>query len=401
MECMVDIHESGFLKNITSIYVGNNQVVPFSVKVRENSIYVFAVVPIDLEAKKEAVSFDCNSLPAHPILHTKVYATNHVSIFQCGENLMVNKGDNLIFTVNEMKESNVSYSYDVTNHLDCQYQENMFLDAFRNERNITNGVIAVFNGNENRERALEWATYHNLVGFDHIFLYFNEPWNNGMDEYKRDYITWVPFAAKVNNGGLSWEIFRIAGMTDMFWNARFLGMKWLLNIDIDEYFWFDSEYDNSTDPVKSYLGAFQNSSKVGIHLNSISYGANRSIEYDQHVPRENCTILDYVFRQKIDVRRVQWDRLKMIANIQSDQLQGLTHHGCHEGFRNKVCPTYRELPSIARINHYKKPEYGVFNKTKETIQGLDQIENDFSLFNRYKLKLEQKLRMERRMSIPS
>lgn len=71
----------------------------------------------------------------------------------------------------------------------------------------------------------------------------------------------------------------MAGMTDIFWKAKYLQIKWLLNADIDEYLWLNSTIENDK-PIQSYLSNFDNNfTRHGIHLNSIPYGLNVSINY--------------------------------------------------------------------------------------------------------------------------
>ena len=95
-----------------------------------------------------------------------------------------------------------------------------------------------------RQATIQWATYHHLLGVEHIWIYINEPWYNGMDMPYRDYITWIPYNMNIYNypnftkfpgDQIYMECFRGASQTDAIWRARQAGMDWIAMIDIDEY----------------------------------------------------------------------------------------------------------------------------------------------------------------------
>lgn len=380
--CMRQIH-NGFLKN-ASVFYSKGMIFPYALKVINDKQYVFTITPT--YTNKKQYFFHCNENVADVF-----YEIQYVTIFECQNKTKENKEKmNFVVQSNEKSPtSNVSYSFNLNELLNCWFSEKKYLDELKSKKKIKTAAIAVYKGRT--RRAYEWAVYHNLIGFDHIFFYVNQEWGN-QENFKGNFITWTPFSANVAGlGGMSWDVFRIAGMTDIFWKARYLEIEWLFNADIDEYIWFNSTMDKKIKPIQSYLSQFNNSfNKQGIHLNSIPYGSNASIRYEAKQPPSqffNKSIFNFVYREKGNVCNLRWQRMKMIAYIKSKQLHGLSTHGCHRGYRHG-CQLLRANPNSLRINHYKNPEYGVFN-TLKNVRTLNELTEDSDLRDRYSLLIEE------------
>lgn len=379
IRCMNEIH-NGYLRNASHLYE-NDMFFPYALKVIDGKKYVFTITPTSTD--KRQYSFRCNENLAGTI-----YEIQYVTIFEC-YNTTTTTVDELNFSVHSTENSNVSYSFNLDVLLNCWHHEKKFLEELKSSKNIESAAIAVYKGRS--KRALEWAVYHNLIGFDHIFLYVNQPWANEED-FKENFITWIPFSTNIGRvGGMSWDVFRIAGMTDIFWKARYLQIKWLLNADIDEYVWYNTSFDINKKPIQTYLDQFNNNfTKQGIHLNSIPYGSNASIRYEaKQTPSQfyNKSIFNFVHREKGNISNLRWQRMKMIAYIKSKKLHGLSTHGCHKGYKRE-CQVLRPKPDSLRINHYKNPEYGVFN-TFQNVRNLNELTKDTDLRDRYSSKIEE------------
>ena len=203
---MKKIHNS-FLNNAKTLYY-NGKIFPYALKVISGEQYVFTVTPTF--TKKKNFVFYCNENLADVF-----YETQYITIFKC-QNTTIPNEEKISFYVNGIQNSlasNVSYSFNLNELLKCWHSEKEYLDELKSTKNIKYAAVAVYNGRT--KRAFEWAVYHNLIGFDHIFIYVNQAWENNED-LGENFITWIPFSANIGNGRNLWEVFRMAGMTDAF-----------------------------------------------------------------------------------------------------------------------------------------------------------------------------------------
>lgn len=370
------------MKNAKKLYY-NGTIFPYAFKVINGIQYIFTITPTFTD--KRNYMFQCNENQAKLF-----YEAQYITIFECQNTTRTNK-EKLGFHVNGNQNSlatNVSYSFNLNELINCWHFEKEYLDELKSRKNIKYAAIAVFKGRT--KRALEWAVYHNMIGFDHIFLYVNQAWEeNYLGE---NFITWIPFSTSLGKGGNLWEVFRMAGMTDIFWKAKYLQIDWLLNADTDEYLWLNSTMDIYEKPIESYLRQLDNNfTRQGIQLNSIPFGHNVS-KHDKKntfLHFHNKSLMNFIYREKGNVCSHAWKRVKMIAFIKSKELHGLSHHGCTRGPKPKHgCRPIKANANVARINHYKKPEHGVFDR-KAGVRTQNEIMKDTDLRDRYAFRIEK------------
>jgi len=83
-----------------------------------------------------------------------------------------------------------------------------------------------------------------LIGFDHAWIYVNEPWDDGKDlPQSVDILTFIPYNIKASNfkGNIRAhmstpfaDVFRIVSQNDALWRARRMGLEWMAFPDLDE-----------------------------------------------------------------------------------------------------------------------------------------------------------------------
>ena len=83
-----------------------------------------------------------------------------------------------------------------------------------------------------------------MVGFDHVWMYVNEPWEYGKDVPSLDFVTFIPYNNKVQdftgkpnstiqvNNIPYTEVFRVASQNDALWRAKRLGLDWMAFPDL-------------------------------------------------------------------------------------------------------------------------------------------------------------------------
>ena len=142
-------------------------------------------------------------------------------------------------------------------------------------------------------------------------------------------------------------------MNDALWRAKRLGIDWIATIDLDEYVVVNNGI--SLNALPQY---FQNKSEIGISkktaikMNSIPFGNNAS-DAEQGVKKELS--LDYEYRRNISIDDYPMNRLKLFLN--PAHAKGVNTHYLGGGPRRRILPA---KASKLRVNHYRRPEKGVF-----------------------------------------
>jgi len=320
----------------------------------------------------------------------------------------------------------VEYTYNITKIDQCE-REDIRQHEGRGLR-PTIGIHAVFIGD--RHKALEWAAYHHLIGFDHVWLYVNDDWNHGKDLVHRDYITWIPYHYQLSayhyqrpRGHDPKEVFRAAGQVDGLWRAKRMGLDWISFMDVDEYIRLDSPVLSSSssgtsndtfaaslqafgpgvsvsdiETLPKYLTVFKE--KMGekylaLRTNSIFFGrgpeekpttptTDNNIKNSTTTDNNNCQQLskpldiDYVWRQHGDVGKHELTRYKMIVDV-SCALMVYIHY-----LKGSACPgkgIWNPNAKDLRHNHYKQAQRGVYGTAP------DKVERDTSMVDRYREQL--------------
>ena len=232
-----------------------------------------------------------------------------------------------------------------------------------------------------RQMALQWAEYHHLIGADHIWIYVNEDWNDAQDLPQREYISWIPFSHNLYNyknftrphHDSPIEFFRMATQVDSIWRARRMGLEWLSLTDVDEYIEVVRSHgkNNATDiptidALAHYMKRWTASDPSwkkwgGIQLNSIPFGRNREVE-----PNEKKELrMDYVWRE--DGNPKDFPRARWKAIIDPQKVIAFYIH--YVAGSTVPLPTktglYLAQADELRINHYKKPDSGVYWKNRK------------------------------------
>ena len=135
--------------------------------------------------------------------------------------------------------------YKLNKFLECEQNDIAWFAETRNRagtRPIKTGITTSFSGG--REEALEWAVYCHLIGFDHVWIYVNELWEDGNDfPQSVDVLTFIPYNIKASNfkGNVHAymsipfsEVFCSASQNDALWRACRMGLEWMAFPDLDE-----------------------------------------------------------------------------------------------------------------------------------------------------------------------
>ena len=266
-----------------------------------------------------------------------------------------------------------------------------------------------------RQHAVEWAEYHHLIGVDHMWIYINEAWNDGMGLPYRDYITWIPYNwcmynynnfTRFPDDPSYMELFRGTSQTDAVWRARRTGMDWIAMIDVDEYVRVgpqhlnnnatercpeggcittstNNEHDNPVNVVGSLsrfltnLTVFDSPSTVykddhnrtfgGIRLESIPYGRNTKIDPKEDTNTINL-VIDNVWTEKTDPNHGKSNLGRQKAIIVPHMvLSFYIHHITSSTMSFSCCNGLRQDHHMdeIRVNHYKRAEHGVYWKFKK------------------------------------
>jgi len=310
--------------------------------------------------------------------------------------------------------------FDVCEREDIRHHEGLVINNGGRNSSISDhnvpkkGAHAVFMGD--RQKAFEWAAYYHLIGFDHIWIYVNEDWNNGKGLVHKDYITWIPFNFKkiwlsnynrteISKG--SKETFRIAGQNDGLWRAKRMRMDWFTAMDVDEYIHINHSNTKNTfnssleafgkglsasniDTLPKLLDTFQErigEKYAGIRMNSIFFGSGPTTNHTK-----NNLEIDYDWRQKGNPGVFHFERWKLLLNVTCNNYVAI-----HSQHTDKSCSGNTLWSSNAndlRFNHYKAPSNGVYWKFLKKVHSPDNVERDTSMVDEYREKILIEIRSD-------
>ena len=414
-ECMLKLEKN----YIPLMYEWNlaNKPILHSVKIINDVFYVMLNMfdlQKDIQKEWRDGSYSCNGVPGGKV--NKVFKEGIGNlIVECPASINASKDILAKFLAvpttspgNNTHIASEAFMYETELFDECERKD---IQHFSNSHHdIKIGLTATFKGN--RTKALEWAAYHHLIGFDHIWIYVNEDWNNTTKIVHRDYITWIPYKFNIVDtphynkprAFTPFEIFRIASQNDALWRAKRMGLEWIVPSDVDEYVEFippKSKTSNDLpripsfggqavsvsdmDTLPKFLKMFQNAvgeKFVGIQLKSIPFGRNQNVENENAVKE---LAMDYKWRQRGILDSNFNSRYKLILNVKEATSVNIHYlGGSSRGNKDLWTPPAREL----RINHYKKPDKGVFNHKHGVLDpAKNEIELDTSLTERYRTEL--------------
>ena len=250
-----------------------------------------------------------------------------------------------------------------------------------------------------------------MIGFDHVWLYVNEDWNDGEGLIHRDYITWIPynFHDQYPELGLHYlrprsvnpmELFRVAGQNCALWRAKCMGLDWFAPMDFDEYIHFNIPHNMSDafnasvtlfgppglsvsdiNTLPKFLHTFKErkgQEYVGINMNSIFFGKGPP---DEEKDTEKQLMIDYNWRQRGDPGSFPFTRHKMITNV--TVTEGVELHYLESTSTNNFEQWWANA-NLLRFNHYKLPKNGVYKTGKKAVWDRENIEIDLFLRDEYR-----------------
>jgi hypothetical protein len=300
-----------------------------------------------------------------------------------------------------------SIVYNVEIFLECEKKDIAAFADRTGPRSIKTGITTAFAGN--RIKALEWAIYHHLLGFDHVWMYVNEPWEDGKDLPSTDFLTFIPYNnhlkdiyvganISMTNMIAQWsEVFRANAQNDALYRASRMGLEWMVFPDLDELVALvTSTLSNATmsnltatipssPALQSYLTDFKlthGDTYGAIFLQSVLFG--RNVQNKSKLELQ----IDYTWRQKLNLTASHCctARNKLLLDMRQAPVSVSIHYYIADRRPTIYHPTADEL----RINHYKRKDEGVFNM-KYKYLGPPEILEDTRLRDEYRDRIVQQI----------
>ena len=233
-ECMLKLEKN----YIPLMYEWNltNKPILHSVKIINNVFYVMLNMfdlQNDIKKKWRGGSYSCNGVPGGKVNNVFRNGLGNL-IVECPAS--INASKDILAKFLAVPTTSPGNNTHITSEA-LMYETELFDECERKDIQHSNshhdikiGLTATVKGN--RTKALEWAAYHHLIGFDHIWIYINEDWNNATKIVHRDYITWIPYKFNIVDtphydkprAFTPFEIFRIASQNDALWRAKRMGL---------------------------------------------------------------------------------------------------------------------------------------------------------------------------------
>lgn len=415
-ECMLRLEE----KYIPLMYEWSAALLPilYSVKILDDVYYViFNTFDLPNHSRKWlSGTYSCNGIEGGKILPSWLAGRGNL-IVECPHSIQASNSEHALVSVSATPsgsdgKANITktVTYDTVLFEECERKDIRYFSNNNNvDKKIKMGVQTSAKGD--RDMTLVWAVYHHLIGFDHIWIYVNEDWNNATDLVHRDYITWIPFRFNIaeedlynitrkDHGYYPTEIMRVSAQNDALWRAKRMGLDWLALIDADEYIQLVTpKSDNMApfnksltafggnmngsgsgsppvvtkalsasdiDSVSKYFDTFRNTigdEYVAIELAPVSFGSNFKMER-RNPPKK--LVMDYVWRENIDVDDIKHERFKLIVNVTSVWSVKIHYVGGSD-----INRTFKPPKSEFRFNHFKVPTKGVFNNRHNWMKSWD------------------------------
>lgn len=399
-ECMLQLN--AFYQEFFPQYANAQQPFPISIKIFDDHFYVIMSLAVTIQLtgvwRHPNTTYACNGI------NCEVQATQrHLAmtlVVKCPQNLSPSSGALIIAVVPKGNET-AKVEYNLEKFLECE-QKDIALFAntstiMTESRSIKTGITACFAGE--REQALEWAIYHHMIGFDHVWIYVNAPWGDGKGLQSLDFVTFIPYSTKVQDFKdkadmifgqklAPTDVFRVASQNDALWRAKRMGLDWMAFPDVDELV-VVGEFPHSnhltSSPLKTYLADFKakhGDKYVGLFLRSVPFGKN----IDKKTKPE--LLIDYTWRQDLNLTKdCCGARHKLILDV--DKAVGVNIHFYGKG------PLFNpKSADELRVNHYKRKDDGVFNMKYQWLRPPNIIE-DTRLRDKYRNGIVERLTLIR------
>jgi hypothetical protein len=397
-ECMLKLEQ--YLDPLILQWYEASLPMPISVKIIDNTYYVLlnlnSMHSFQFRYWRKGAKYLCNNVEGGIAMEVTKYAPATL-IVQCPS--IVNASMDILGTFAIVPVKGDAYSnvtvvtYNMTMFVECErldiqaHDEKLFSSSLLSSSVVPSnhsdddtkndtikvGITATFMGS--RKTALEWAIYHYLIGFDHIWIYINDEWNDGQDLPVRDYITWIPWNYNTHHYNKTLEkkycafheIFRPPSQNDALWRARRLGFDWMAFPDLDEFVVVVKNGKRCGGgghdcPLKDYLVETHHKTTQqgrdmydGIMLRSVPFGGSSNAPQSNGQQHNVELILDYTWRPNVNLTEWWASRNKLLVRVPRVTTVNIHYIGDPGGTLH--APPATEI----RVNHYKQPERGVFN----------------------------------------
>ena len=220
-------------------YANAQQPFPLSVMIVDDHFY--NIMSLFVTANPDAwrhpnTTHACNGINCGIVLHARTL------VVKCPQSLSPSSGalaGSIFIILNFNEIANVECNLEKF----LEYEQNdiaLFANTstiMPGSRSTKRGITACFAGE--REEALEWAIYHHMIGFDHVWIYqyVNEQWKDGKDLSSLDFVTFIPYSTKVQDfwakanisayGIPPFDVFRVAFQNDALWRAKRMRLDWM------------------------------------------------------------------------------------------------------------------------------------------------------------------------------
>jgi hypothetical protein len=193
-------------------------------------------------------------------------------------------------------------------------------------------------------RALEWITYHRIIGIDHFFLYMMNSEAELAEAWWPDlpYVTYVPWNLTplklIKDSRENIFLYQAAAQNDIIHRGRVLGLHWITYNDMDEYLVLKGNYT-----LKKYLSA---ASFPVIQGETVAFGNGPGITTRQTM------LLNYTYRSVATFGKVRCKSLIRPTHVD--------YYDIHWA-RRVTGPIHMASPQAELwFHHYKSAEKGPF-----------------------------------------
>ncbi|KAL7569037.1 hypothetical protein ACA910_021318 [Epithemia clementina (nom. ined.)] len=187
-----------------------------------------------LDGTQLSAEWNCGTRSAaNPNLTTSVYKTRRLNwekgktMIRCPDHWNVTH----IWPSIPSNTSGTCPMYDIRPYKTCNdWETKEFQDKVSFKGNIQFGACQIVRGRKSRQNLHEWIAYHHLLGFQHILIYLNQPWNlEGLPQL--DYVTYIPYnfylGHQVNHANPLVIHWQVPMQMRCLWNAKKFGLDWI------------------------------------------------------------------------------------------------------------------------------------------------------------------------------
>jgi hypothetical protein len=285
-----------------------------------------------------------------------------------------------------------SISYNLTKYLECEDKSKwLYQSPKKKKKSSTTHAPTTSSSSSRSTLALctmvdqsatnlipQWIEYYRLIGFDHVWIYWNDEWDRRSPDLIRymerpdvlQYASLIPWKWDGTRG----FIYQPSQTTDCLAVSRQQKFTWTFLADVDEYLQL---MDHDVPSLRDFLKPYEDRNVSGLEVPNWFFGAKNTTVSKGPKPEDVLLMNEYQYRAP---KAVKHFRAKTLVRPEK-----VVHFHVHWISQSIAKHSFVVLNATTELRHchFKKPNRGVKDVEKPV--------KDSSLFDAYASQLQKRL----------